>query len=93
MRKSDTLEVGDLKRLSPQSRSISPAVQDPGSQAATGALPLGPLPEDGISLVEMEKEIIRRALVICGGNRSKTALFLSIPRHVLIYRLEKYDLG
>ncbi len=93
MRKTDTLEVADLHRLAPQSGTISPAVQGTNINAEKGRLPLGPLPAEGLSLVEMEKEIIRRALVICGGNRSKTALFLSIPRHVLIYRLEKYQLG
>ncbi len=93
MRKSDTLAVADLRRLAPQSGKISPAVQGTNINTDEGSLPLGPLPSDGLSLVEMEKEIIRRALVICGGNRSKTALFLSIPRHVLIYRIDKYDLN
>ena len=91
MRQFDTLELADLHRLAPKSGSVAPAVQEiPATEE--GALPLGPLPADGLSLVEMEKEIIRRALIICGGNRSKTALFLSIPRHVLIYRLEKYEM-
>jgi len=35
----------------------------------------------------------RRALALCGGNRSKTAVFLDIPRHVLVYRIDKYELG
>ena len=89
MRKSDTLELADLLRLAPQSGAVPPVIQ---TTTAEGDLPLGPLPADGVSLVEMEKEIIRRALEICGGNRSKTALFLEIPRHILVYRLEKYDL-
>ncbi len=89
MRKSDTLDLADLRRLAPQSGKVSPAVQ---TTTTDGNLPLGPLPAGGLSLIEMEKEIIRQALEICGGNRSKTALFLDIPRHVLVYRLEKYDL-
>ncbi len=89
MRKSDTLELSDLRRLAPRSGVVSPLVQN---ATTDGRLPLGPLPAGGLSLVEMEKEIIRRALEICGGNRSKTAQFLEIPRHVLVYRLEKYEL-
>ena len=54
---------------------------------------LGPLPEKGLSLVEVEKELITRALARCGGNRSRTATYLGIPRHVLVYRIEKYGLG
>ena len=90
MRRSDTLDLADLRRLTPQSGAVSPAVQ---AITTEGSLPLGPLPEDGLSLIEMEKEIIRRALEMCGGNRSKTAQFLDIPRHVLVYRLEKYGTG
>jgi len=90
MRKSDTLKVSDLQRLTPRSGSVAPVIQ---TTTAHGDLPLGPLPPGGVSLVEMEKEIIHRALEICGGNRSKTAQFLAIPRHVLVYRLEKYGTG
>jgi len=57
-----------------------------------GDLPLGPLPADGLSLKEMEREIIRRALVMHDGNKSRTATYLGVPRHVLIYRVEKYGL-
>lgn len=89
MRKSDTLELEDLRRLAPQAGTVAPAMQTTASESG---LPLGPLPVDGLSLIEMEKEIIRRALEMCGGNRSKTAQFLDIPRHVLVYRLEKYEL-
>jgi two-component system NtrC family response regulator len=46
-----------------------------------------------MSLVALEKEVIRRALDLCGGNRSKTAAYLGIPRHVLVYRINKYELG
>ncbi len=89
MRKANTLELADLKRLAPRSRLVAPVVQD---SSFDNGLPLGPLPAEGLSLVEMEKEIIRRAMEICRGNRTKTAQFLDIPRHVLVYRLEKYGL-
>jgi two-component system, NtrC family, response regulator len=92
MRQEDVLTRDDLERLAPDTR---PA-HEPSSSAEAGAdgaiLPLGPLPAGGLSLIELEKEVIRRALDLCSGNRSKTAVYLGIPRHVLVYRLEKYDL-
>jgi transcriptional regulator with PAS, ATPase and Fis domain len=50
------------------------------------------LPENGISLNEIEKEIVLKAYEKCGHNKSKTARYLSIPRHVLIYRLKKFNI-
>ena len=87
LRQGDQLDLPDLERLGKSA---------PAPSAPTGpesGLPIGPLPEDGISLVEVEKELIRRALAACEGNRTRAAQFLDIPRHVLIYRLDKYDLG
>jgi DNA-binding NtrC family response regulator len=46
-------------------------------------------PEQGTGLVEIEKQIILQAYAKCKRNKSKTARFLKIPRHVLIYRLKK----
>jgi len=50
------------------------------------------IPDAGISLDEIEKGLIRNALNKSSGNRSKAARLLKIPRHVLIYRIKKYDL-
>ena len=50
------------------------------------------IPHDGISLEEVEKGLIIKALEKSNGNRSQAARFLKIPRHVLIYRLEKFEL-
>ncbi|MGV8075097.1 MAG: sigma-54-dependent transcriptional regulator [Syntrophobacteraceae bacterium] len=47
------------------------------------------LPEEGIGLENMEKEIIRQAYEKCQRNKSKTARFLKMPRHLLVYRLKK----
>ncbi len=51
------------------------------------------LPEEGLDLIGLEREIIRAALEKMGGNRSATARYLGIARHVLLYRLEKYGIG
>lgn len=51
------------------------------------------IPPEGISLPEVEKNLIIKALAMSGGNRSQAARLLQIPRHVLIYRLEKFELS
>lgn len=50
------------------------------------------IPPEGISLESVEKQLILKALEKSGGNRSKAARLLHVPRHVLIYRLEKYGM-
>jgi two-component system NtrC family response regulator len=63
----------------------------PGQQAHSG--PLDPvIPDGGISVEEVEKAYVVKALEKAGQNRSEAARLLKIPRHVLLYRLEKYGL-
>ncbi len=50
------------------------------------------IPAGGLSLESMEKGLVLKALQKSGGNRSEAARLLHIPRHVLIYRIEKYGL-
>ena len=50
------------------------------------------LPEEGIALEEIERQIIVQAYKKCSNNKSRTARFLNLPRHVLIYRLKKYGI-
>lgn len=50
------------------------------------------MPEGGVSLEELEKEAILKALDMNNWNQSKAARFLKIPRHVLIYRMEKFGI-
>jgi len=49
-------------------------------------------PDEGISLEAVERDLIKKALEKSGGNRSEAARLLKIPRHVLIYRLEKFGI-
>jgi DNA-binding NtrC family response regulator len=51
------------------------------------------LPEDGISLDELEREMIRQALDRTHGNRSRAARLLGLSRDTLLYRIKKYALG
>lgn len=50
------------------------------------------LPEDSLDLEALEKSIILKSLTKFEGNKSRTAKYLCIPRHVLLYRLEKFDI-
>ncbi len=50
------------------------------------------LPEEGVVLEDMEKEVIKAALVKNNYNQSVTARFLGITRNTLIYRMDKYGL-
>jgi two-component system NtrC family response regulator len=50
------------------------------------------IPPDGVSLEDIEKGLIMKALEKSSGNRSQAARLLKIPRHVLIYRLEKFNI-
>ena len=47
------------------------------------------LPKDSLDLKELERRVILSALELHGGNQSATARYLNIPRHALLYRLEK----
>jgi DNA-binding NtrC family response regulator len=50
------------------------------------------IPDGGISLESIEKGLVLKALQKSGGNRSEAARLLQIPRHVLIYRIEKFGI-
>lgn len=52
----------------------------------------GQLPSEGISLVQLERDLLLAALNRFGGNQSKAARYLNISRRTLIYRMEKHKL-
>ncbi len=81
LRRSDRLDRDDLPS------DLSPPPHRGGPDEF-----LGPLPETGLPLFELEREVIVRALAKYGGNRTRTAEYLGIPRHVLNYRLEKFGI-
>jgi two-component system NtrC family response regulator len=51
------------------------------------------LPDDGIDLEAVEKEILEQALEKNGWNQTRAARYLNISRKTLIYRMEKFALG
>lgn len=90
-------ELGNLVERSVILRrhaEIGPAdLQLPAFAGAAGNSWLPELPPEGLSFEEVEKELIQKALARSGGNRSQAARLLRLPRHVLIYRLEKFGLN
>lgn len=50
------------------------------------------LPEEGIDLEQIEKEILLQALERHSWNQSRAARYLNISRKTLIYRMEKFAL-
>lgn len=50
------------------------------------------LPEEGISLEGIERELLLRALEKFHGNQTQAARYLDISRRTLIYRMEKHGL-
>jgi DNA-binding NtrC family response regulator len=50
------------------------------------------LPDEGYALEQLEREVVVEALERNNWNQTSAARFLRIPRHVLIYRIEKYGI-
>jgi DNA-binding NtrC family response regulator len=50
------------------------------------------LPDEGYSLEQLEREVVVEALERNSWNQTAAARFLRIPRHTLIYRIEKYNI-
>ena len=80
------------------------AILAPGAEVRVEDLPAGPgetrhgddswlerLPE-GISLIDLEKQAIEYALRRNEGNVSAAARRLGVPRHILVYRIEKHGI-
>jgi len=51
------------------------------------------LPPNGISLGDVERELLCRALQECNWNQSRAARYLGLSRRTLIYRMQKYNLA
>ena len=65
-------------------------IRQPAAHAANVLLEL---PPDGLSIEQVEREIIRQALEMHSGNQTRAARYLDITRSALIYRMQKFGLG
>ena len=80
-------EVSSMDLPPPPPRARGPAAAADGTPDEWP-----PLPAEGLSLVDLEKRVIERALKLRNGNITQAAAYLRIPRHILVYRLEKYGI-
>ena len=48
---------------------------------------------EGISIADVERDLIQKGLEITGGNQTKAAEFLCISRDTLRYRMKKFGLA
>ena len=102
LRRGDVLDLADLAVPGASARPVvvapmttvlatTTAPNAPPTVASTAFVPGRlVLPEAPFSLPELEHEIVLKALARHGGNKSAAARYLGIPRHVLLYRLEKH---
>lgn len=74
------------------SEMIAPEVLPPQLKPETVDLADGDvirIPDEGISLDEIERRCLQIALEKFNGNQTRAAKFLSIPRHIFLYRMKK----
>jgi len=83
--RGEEVSVEDLPPVPAESRS-----DDQAGEMFAEEWP--PLPPGGLSLVDLEKKVIERALRLKGGNITQAAAYLNVPRHILVYRIEKYGI-
>jgi len=70
---------------------ISGGVSADADSVQSGETPFQ-LPEEGINLDDLEKDLILQALERTDYNQTRAAKMLGISRHTLLYRMEKYQL-
>jgi len=82
------LERGDTilpEHLPPEIRAVA--------KPYSTAVPNYRLVPTGICLEDVEKDFVRQALELAGGNQTRAAQLLSISRDALRYRMQKFGLG
>jgi DNA-binding NtrC family response regulator len=76
--------------LSDEVNRLKAALEIKVQQGDSFQLPI--LPESGVNLRNVERELLARALEKFRGNQTRTARYLNISRRTLIYRIGKYNL-
>jgi two-component system NtrC family response regulator len=85
MRNSDSIRLDDLPDKIRNNGTPSGSSSHPGAVIN--------LPDEGYSLEQLEREVVVEALARNSWNQTAAAKFLRIPRHTLIYRMEKYGIA
>ena len=82
-----TLILNEGEEITP--RHLPPEIAEPREAASLPEVFPPSLPPAGLSLMDAEREMIKRALATANGNLSKAARILNISRDTLRYRLNK----
>lgn len=85
MRGGDTITLNDLPDKIRNGGVVSDVAPRPANVVN--------LPDEGYSLEQLEREVVTCALERNLWNQTAAAKFLRIPRHTLIYRMEKYGIS
>ncbi len=90
----------ELHNLMEDNRLMRERINNQGPpEAYTGSLPIDPgwltdrLLDAGLSLAEVERQLIMKALEQHKGNQSQSAHALGITRNTIIYRMRKYGIS
>ena len=92
----DEVDVSDLPaELVPQAvvDEDEDFVSDPATGGSASAAALIRLPDTGISLRDVQFELVKQALERTGGNQTKAAQLLRITRDALRYKMKSFGLG
>ncbi|MEM6454830.1 MAG: sigma-54 dependent transcriptional regulator, partial [Acidobacteriota bacterium] len=73
----------------PSADDLPPSIADPPSAEAIGF----ELPPGGLSWEAHERDCLRQALALAGGNRARAARLLDLPYKAFLYRLDKHGLA
>jgi DNA-binding NtrC family response regulator len=86
-----------IERLIVFSRDNTASMEDLPDEVLQPQLTIGKallhIPPDGLSMAELEKELVIEALERNQWHQTRAAAFLRISRNVLVYRMQKYRLG
>ena len=88
------LEDGDVITMQYVPRAVIEGIRQSiaaDDRTVAGTPPGFRLPTEGISLDEVEMELVRQAIERSGGNQTKAAELLAISRDQLRYRLKKLE--
>jgi DNA-binding NtrC family response regulator len=92
MTDGEVIRAGDLA-IDRRSRRQGREEPSPLHIDQSGRLTVTAFPAQGISLEEVEKQLIQEALRHAGGNITRAATLLSTSRDVMRYRIAKYGLA
>ncbi len=84
MMDGDALDKDDL--------DLAPAPRPPPPADMAAAPPGFVLPDDGVHLEQLERDLVQQALARTDGNKSRAARLLGLTRATLRYRIDKMGL-